>query len=159
MKRFKFVLRASFLILLMCVTLWILYHSRKPTYQGRSMVQWLKILKTNSNPAGEPLKIVHIINRAESDVVTVEVPMSYDLLKKYDFFERNGKLGLMINERGFSTFNARAANGDCLLGFDKNNLNLGTNQIQVEFFIHNSSDRDRPLYAEGPIVEFVITNN
>src|SRR5271156_5535236 len=95
MKKFKFVLRISFLILLMCATSWILHHSRKPTYQGRNMVQWLKILKTNSNPTSEPLEIVRIMNGIESDVVGVEVPMSYDLLKKYDFFERNGKLGLM----------------------------------------------------------------
>jgi hypothetical protein len=131
---------------------------KERTSQGHTMVQWLKILKSNTNSTDDPLKIVKIINDDKFGNVEFEVPMSYDLLKEHDFLEKNGKFDLSINSRLLSTYCGRATNGNCILGCGINDFTPGTNQVQVEFFISNPSDIDRSLYATGPITEFVSSN-
>ena len=126
-----------------------------PTFQGHNMVQWLQILRANTNSTENPLKIVQMIYDNKFEVTTVEVALSYDLLKERDFLGENGKFNLIINGRDLSTNCSRATNGDCLCEFDKNVLNPGTNQIQVAFSIFKM---DQPLYVTGPITEFVSSN-
>lgn len=132
---------------------------KKPAYQNRTMDEWLQILKADTNSPGNPLRIAQISYDNKWQTVIVEVPLSYDLLKDCDFFEKNGKLGLAIGDRGLSTFCERATNGNCLLGFDENNIHFGTNHIRAEFFISNPLNLDRPLHAEGPIAQLVSSNS
>lgn len=128
------------------------------TNQGHNMSQWLKILGTNTNSTDDPLKIVKITSDDKFGNVEVEVPMAYDLLERYDFLQNKGKFDLSINGRVLSTGCRRATNGNCILGCGANAFTPGTNQVQVQFFITNPSNKDRSLYATGPVAEFVSSN-
>lgn len=127
----------------------------KPTYQGQNMAQWLKKLRTDTNSIDDPLKIIRITKYDKSGNVEFELPLSYDLLKKYDFFERHGKIHLMIGEKALSTYCERATNGNLILGCDINDFTRGTNQVRAVFFIFNPSNKERFLHAESPPAEFV----
>ncbi|MGO8681702.1 MAG: hypothetical protein ACLQU6_12385 [Limisphaerales bacterium] len=128
---------------------------KEPTVQGHNMVQWLQILRANTNSTENPLKLVQMIYDKKFEVISAEVAMAYNLLKEHDFLGENGQFNLIINGRSLSTYCSRATNGDCLCEFDNNVLNPGTNQIQVAFSIFKM---DQPLYATGPITEFVSSN-
>ena len=119
------------------------------------MAKWLQILRANTNSTEDPLKITRITYDKKFEAMAVEVPMSYDLLKKHDFLGRKGKFNLILNGGILLTYCERATNGTCLLGFDKNLLRPGTNQIQVVFYI---TKMDNPLIATGPVTEFVSSN-
>jgi hypothetical protein len=126
---------------------------KKPTFQGRTMNQWLNMLKTSHNASNHPLEIIRITTSSKS--CNAEIQLSYDLLKKYDLLEGNGKMDLVVNGQGESTSNTRATNNNLILTCNANDFVRGTNRIRVAFFIHNSLNRDRPLYAEGSITQFV----
>ena len=154
----KFFLRISGFVMLAGLTILLIHHSRRPTFSGFTMTQWLKILNSKPDSNENELRILHIINNVESGLVTVDVPLSYDLLIDHDFLGRNGQLDLTINGQACLISNRRASDGDCLFDFNNDSLDFGTNWIQMVFFIKNFSNRDRPLYAEGPISQFNSSN-
>lgn len=137
----------------------------EPNYQGRTMEQWLQMLKANTNSTEDPLKVARIVHDNESRVVTVEVPLSYDLLREHDFLAegkgpQSGKLYFDVNENR-STFCERASNGNCLMSISENDyaFRLGTNQLRVEFVIFDPLGKNHyHLNATGPITEFVSSN-
>jgi hypothetical protein len=136
------------------------------TYQGRTIDQWLQMLKANTNSTEDPLKIARTVHDNESRVVTVEVPLAYDLLKEHDFLiEGNGplsgKLSFVVNGQIRSSFCERATNGYCLMSVSENDFafHIGTNQLRVEFVIFGPWGKNHHyLYATGPITEFVSSN-
>lgn len=130
---------------------------KPPTFQGRNMVQWLQILRTNTNSTGDPLSSAHISCDKRSKFVTAEVPLSYDLLMKYDFCGRDGGFDLIVNGRYLPAGCQRATNGNCLLKSYARELNPGTNQVQVAFFISNQSDKDHFLSARSTVTEVIPT--
>jgi hypothetical protein len=131
----------------------------EPTNQGHNVSQWSQILTTNTNSPSSPLEIKRIVEDDKSGGFGVEVPLSYDLLLKNDFFEGNNRIQLKINGRntGYLPF-WKGTNGNCLLFLNSLILALGTNKIQVDFMMQNSSNMDFPLRATGPISEFVSSN-
>lgn len=141
-----------------CGMVYFLSGRKEPTFQNHNMAQWLGILKTDTDSAGDPLRIGQIIYNNKSRIGAVEVPLSYELVKKYDFCERQGKFDLVINGRYVSTTCWRATNGNCSLAFDQTELNPGTNQIRIWFMINNPSDIDHFLHATGPITRLVSSN-
>jgi hypothetical protein len=144
------------LALLVGVVWYFLHHSEGATFQKHTMHQWLKVLRVDSGPDENALRIVRITDSPDSGALNVEVALSYDLLIKNDFFGRNGKLDLNVNGLGYSPVKKRGANGDCLLEVERSMLNSGTNDIRLVFLIFNPADRDRPLYAEGPARQVVV---
>ena len=137
---------------------YLLLRPKERTNQGHNMSQWLKILGTNTNSTDDPLKIVKITSDDKFGNVEFEVPMAYDLLKRYDFLRNNGRFHLNINGRALSTGCERVTNGNCILKCGANDFAPGTNRVQLEFFISNPSNKDRSLYATGPVTEFVSSN-
>src|SRR5664280_3453265 len=76
----------------------LLLRSKERTSKGHTMAQWLTILRSNTNSTDNPLRIVQIINDDKFGNLEFEVPLSYDLLLKYDFLERNGSSHLIVNK-------------------------------------------------------------
>lgn len=128
----------------------------QPTFQSRTMSQWLQVLRTSTNAPEAPLKILRIINEEDQPrMCAVEVPVSYELVRQHGFCQGRGKFDLVVNGRHLSTTCWPATNGNCLLPFDRSDLAPGTNRIQVVFMIFNPSDTDRFLRATGPVEELV----
>jgi hypothetical protein len=155
MKGCKLVMFVLLFVLAACGITYLLPKPMEPKFQNRSMGQWLQLLNTETNSSKNPLRVTRIIEDAPS--CTIEVPLSYDLAKQHDF--HYGNLHLIINERYVSPTCWRGTNGNCLLTFDKSYLSLGSNRIQVDFFINNPSDIDHPLRAKGPMIELISSNS
>lgn len=161
MKSIKYLLFGLFAALAVWAAFQIVFYTKppvQPTRQGLTISQWLQKLRSNTNSTENPLKIAKITNKRDRDIVEFEVPLSYDLLAKYDFLEGNGRLHLLSGAHTLSTYCERATNGNCILGCDANAFTPGTNQIKVQFFILNPSNIDRSLYATGPVANFVSSN-
>lgn len=123
------------------------------------MAQWLAKLKTNTKSTEHPLTIRHILYDNRSGIGNVEVALSYQLIKRHDFFGRRGAFSLRVNGSYQTTACLPATNGNCFLLFDYSKLNQGTNHIQVYFMIINPSNLDFPLNATGPVAELVLSNS
>ena len=156
------IIKGLFIIVLLALLAlglaYLLLRPKERTNQGHNMSQWLKILGTNTNSTDDPLKIVKITSDDKFGNVEFEVPMAYDLLQQYGFLQNCGKFDLSINGRALSTGCERATNGNCILECGANDFAPGTNQVQVQFFIINPSNKDRSLYAAGPVAKFISTN-
>jgi hypothetical protein len=120
------------------------------------MAEWLRTLSTITNGAEDPLRIVRIVRNKEPHIGAVEVPLSYDLVTNYGFSERMGRFNLIINGSQLTGPCWRATNGNCLLPFDEDVLEPGTNSLQVWFMINNPTDVDHFLWATGPTTPGVL---
>jgi hypothetical protein len=101
------------------------------TYQGQTMDQWLKKLATDPTAGTNVLKLRQVITGEEPDVITFEVPISYDLLeyglKPYGI----GKMNLLMDNEYVSHF-TRATNGNCLFIWDTIYDRARLHHLQVE---------------------------
>jgi hypothetical protein len=133
---------------------WAIRGLQRRRCQGRTVAEWLPLLRTDTNSTEHPLRIVRVIYNEEPECDAVEVPLSWDLLRKYGLFEldlpykdykperedsligRHAKLYLHINGHGPETDLCwRATNGNCLLPYYHRILKPGTNEIEVEFIM------------------------
>jgi hypothetical protein len=139
----------------------------RPAYLNRNMSEWLQILAL-TNATKEPLRIMQISCDRTSHIASVEVPLSYDLLCRYGFLDKDhstfdiankdhSKFGIAINGYNVSSGRWPGPDGGCRLAFDLRHLNLGTNQIRVEFMIFNRTNVEY-IEATGPATELVWTN-
>ena len=110
----------------------------------------MQILRQGTNA---PLQIAGV--GSESSTVEFEVLLSYDLLRKYDFVERNGRLHLIINERVLTPYCDRAKNGDVILGCDLRDLSFGTNYVQAELTIYQMVGAAPAITGTGPVFDFI----
>ena len=130
------------------------YHS---TYRGRTMNQWLKILATEPNAGTNALILKQVITGEEPDIITYEMPLSYDLFKKYNLLERDGVIHLFIDNDIYSYQSCdRATNGNFLISWNTTFAPPGFHSIYAEFWLC-IMDRS-PLVARGPTVSFSSTN-
>lgn len=136
---------------------YLLLRPKELTFQNRNMVQWLQILKANTNSAEDPLKITQVRYETNIRIGTVESLLSYDSVKKYDFCERHGKFDIIMNGRRLTTTCWRATNGNCLLPFDTTELSSGTNQIQI-LFTFEPLIVDTVLQVTGAITQLIASN-
>lgn len=152
----KWLIIAGGVVLVASGLTWsLLFSPKELTYQGRTMHQWLQILKSDSNTIDSPLRILGIIKFDGEQVYGVEVPMSYDRLMEHDFLQMSGKFTLIVNGRVRIPHCAPATNGNCVLEFGEDDLRYGSNQIQARFDIFIM---DRLFFATGPETELVSTN-
>jgi MFS family permease len=130
---------------------WVVLWSHLPRYQGRTMEEWLRVLRTDGSSTEHPLRVVRVIYSQEAEGDAVEVPLSWGLMQKYGLFElappykgqredeligMHAKFYLFINGHGPETGLCwRATNGNCLLRYHHRLLNPGTNDIQVAFLM------------------------
>jgi hypothetical protein len=102
-----------------------LYFQRAgPTFGGRNMEQWLRVLRTDGNSTEHPLRIVRVIYNDAPDCDAVEVPLSWDLVHRYGLVrtdsssQYHGMFSLRVNGTWFWVRECRrATNGNCLLRF------------------------------------------
>ena len=146
---------------------WEAVWSLQPRYQGRTLAEWLPVLRTDTNSTEHPLRIVRFIHNYEPECDAVEVPLSCDLMLKYGLLEldlpskgykperedslmfRSAQLYVLINGdvAGGVSFCWRATNGNCLLRCLHRFLKPGTNEFEVKF---NLSAGDSSPSATGP---------
>ncbi len=166
---FTYLYRVDLRSFLVSPNPWTIRGLQRPRYQGRNLEEWLPVLRTGTNNADHPLRIVRVIYNNESECDAVEVPVSWDLLQKYGLFEpetlqkgqredasfsRAGKFSLLINGHRADTSPLcwRAANGNCLLRYFHRSLKPGTNEIAVEFSLFAGYSR---LSTTGPPAQVV----
>jgi hypothetical protein len=130
------------------------YHT---TYHGHTMNQWLEMLATGSDAGTNALMLKQVITGDEPDVVSFEVPLSYDLFKKYDLFEKAGKIHLFVDGEIYEYQSyERATNGNFLLSWNTPFASPGVHRLYAEFWL---CIMDRPpLIARGPIFSYHSTN-
>src|SRR6266480_2309882 len=157
--RKKFEIFIIGIALTACGVTYLLLQPKERTFENRTMAQWLRILNTDPNNSKNPLRIVRIVQYDGPDACAAELPLSYDLIKQQGFCDGKGKFHLVINGRSTWTDCWRGMNGNCLLQFDKSDLNAGTNQFQVDFLILNPLNIDGWLHAEGPVTQLISTNS
>ena len=146
---------------------WEVLWSRQPRYQGRTLAEWLPVLRTDTNRTEHPLRIVRVIHNYEPECDGVEVPLSCDLMRKYGLLEldlpskgykppredtlmfRHARLYLLVNgdvaHEGPLCW--RATNGNCLVCYHQGLLKPGTNEIEVKFSLFTG---DSVRSATGP---------
>jgi hypothetical protein len=157
---FTFLYQVNLRSFLVSPNPWAIRGLQRPRCQGRTLAEWLPVLRTDTNRTEHPLRIVRVIHNYEPECDAVEVPLSWDLLQKYGLFEldlpyredalfgRHAKFYLFINGHGPETGLCwRATNGNCLLRYHHRLLKPGTNEIEVAF---NMSAGDSSLSATGP---------
>lgn len=119
------------------------------TYLNRDMSEWLRILAL-TNFSKEPLQIIQITCDRTSHIATVEVPLAYELLSKYGFLEEsNSKFDIAVNGYNLTSVCSPGTNGGCLLEFDTRHLDLGTNQLSIEFIMSNRTNAEFICYRPG----------
>jgi hypothetical protein len=131
---------------------------RGPTFEGRNMAEWLRVLRTGTNSTEHPLRIVRLICDDAPHCDAVEVPTSWDLVHKYglartdDSSHHYGMFTLLVNGVYFRVIECRrATNGNCLLRFSTPYPR--TNDITV--FLQFGDGEYRMLEATGPCTRVV----
>lgn len=127
-------------------------------YKGRTMDQWLRLLALEPGRPGSPLDItrVHVstnlhtveffsgnpyssdrqsLGLARVPERTVEVPLSYDLLREHKALGRAGYFNLLIDGYRVRTKLLRGTNGSCLIPLPGYMMTPGPHQVVVEFVI------------------------
>jgi hypothetical protein len=164
LKRLTIVIATTIAVLSVCLL--ALYIHLEPRRNGLNMAQWLQLLKTDKNLTGSPLQIIRI-KETEDSGVEFELPLSFDLMLTNDLIYNDGiymiyKDGHIWFEIDSRNFNAlilgRATNGNCLFWASKDQIYLGTNQIQAQMTIARLKYKDLLLRAEGPVFNYVSTN-
>lgn len=133
---------------------WAIRGLQRPRHQGRTMEEWFRALRTDTNSTEQPLRIVRVIYNYEPKCDAVEVPLSWDLMRKSGLFELipatenefhhgdalfggGAKLYVIINGGGRQTGPCwRAADGNSLLALSQRELKPGTNEVEVEFHMY-----------------------
>jgi hypothetical protein len=97
---------------------------RGPTFEGRNMEQWLRVLRTDANSTEHPLRIVRVVYNDAPHCDAVEVPLSWDLVNRHGLARTDssspyhGEFSLRANGVWFRVIECRrATNGNCLLRF------------------------------------------
>ena len=148
---------------ILCVAgpvLYVLSLPKGPTFQGRNMEQWLRVLRTDGKGTEHPLRIIRVV-RSEQSEWDVEVPLSWDLVHKYSLADTEGasraygKFRVTVDGYGAHCECWRATNGNCLLRCSSGLLKPGTNELQVSFGI---SYAYRSLEATGPRTHVVYND-
>ncbi len=126
------------------------YHA---TYLDQTIDQWLERLATDTGAGTNALILKPVITGDEPGVVTYEMPISFDLFKKYDLLEKGGKIHLFVDGEIYSYQSYdRATNGNFLISWNTTFAPPGTHRIHAELWL---CPMDRPpLVASGPILTF-----
>src|SRR6266516_5853901 len=122
---------------------------RELSFQGRTAEQWVKLLGTSKSGTDNPLNIRQVITGEESNRITFEVAISYDLLQDNPKEKRLGKLALYIDGND-ECLAQRATNGNCLLTWDKTYTAPGMHEAYAQLTISGRSGT-RPLVIKGPV--------
>ena len=78
------------------------------------MQQWLRLLALEPGRSGSPLDITRVHVDTHLQTLTVEVPLSYDLLRKYNILGDGGQIRLLIDGYLAPVLPLRGTNGSCL---------------------------------------------
>jgi hypothetical protein len=131
-------------------------------YHGRPLSEVLRnVSAANTNPLTlrDLLTLKQVITGGEPEVVTFELPISYDALK------RAGEIYLLIDTNNDDSDEGcvvqhmncnRADNGDCLLVWDTIYESPGKHALRAGLETHGQFPKDGAI--EGPPLAFVITN-
>jgi hypothetical protein len=114
-------------------------------YKGRTMEQWLRVLASEPGRSGSPLDItrVHVDTKRRT---TVEVPLSFDLLREHNILREAGRICLVIDGGQMRVETLRGTNGNCLIPLPLG-LPPGLHQVAVDFTIWPGPDKR--MHAKG----------
>jgi hypothetical protein len=137
--------------------------TNEPTWHGRPLVEFLRNEKTsgtNRLALTELLTLHQIINGAEPETVTFELPVNYDALTNL------GALELYIDpseeedsDEGCNVGQvecARATNGNCLLVWSTIYEFPGKHALQAGLALKSAAETDEEII--GPAAPFLVTN-
>jgi hypothetical protein len=168
LKRLIILISTTIAVLAVCLLALFIYF--EPRRNGLNMAHWLQLLKSDKTLAGSPLQIIRI-KEAEDSGVEFELPLTFDLMLTNDLIYNDGTYILYknaviyfwIDGRNFNaSLQSRATNGNCLFWASKDQIYLGTNQIQAHMTLGRTiagrEYKDRLLCAEGPVFNYISTN-
>jgi hypothetical protein len=133
----------------------------EPSFEGRPISEALQRDKPGSKLTLDELLTAHqIITGQEPNVVTLEVPISYDVVTNF------GELRLVVDggqeslemSLGEMQELVRATNCNCLLTWNTIFDPPGQHALQVELECIQKKGNRRPVEARGPVSPFFSTN-
>jgi hypothetical protein len=136
---------------------WEIRWSNQPRYEGRTMAQWLRVLRSEPGRSGSPLDIIRVYEGTNIHTTVLEVPLSYDLLREHDFLNGAGNVDVVIDGGGHSVHHLRGTNGNCLLllDWDREQKLPGLHKIEVDFligeYLHERGSTQAVVFADYPL--------
>lgn len=120
--------------------LWVVLPPHQPRYQGRTIAQWLRILSSEPGRSGSPLDIIRV--HVDTNLYTsIEVPLSYELLRKHNFLDGSGKIYLIVDHDNTTVHQLGQTNGNCLFPLPRWGIQAGMHEVTVEFVLWTGVDQ------------------
>jgi hypothetical protein len=142
--------------LLGCAMLWGIPWLQQPRYEGRTMTEWLKKLATEPGRSGSPLDIIRV--HVDTGLHTsVEVPLSYDLVRECNFLDGYGKILIIIDHDIEAVHQLGETNGNCLFPLPWWGVTPGVHEVTVKFVLWTGVDQ--AVSARGSSRTIAFDNN
>lgn len=151
------------IVIIVCIASTICYtviRPLKPKYNGKSIEQWLDILRANHASREDALRIISVVYDDTNKVIKFEVPLDYDLLMECEIIGCRGCLGVWISNSGYPCTYERSIAGTCILNWhiSDNYLNVQSQTIKVSAYLSLADSRivSNALFAVGPKTNITV---